>query len=178
MKLRGILVLLLVSATAYSQVADKPRLSPTTIAATRYKDSYIKITYGKPSKNGRAIFGQLVPYGQVWRAGANEATEMTITQDIKVDGHDLKAGTYSVFIIPEKDKWTIIFNADLGLWGAYNYNPKLDILRVEVPVSPVTDVVYEQFTISIDQKNEKADVVMAWDQTKTIIPIQFSEPKP
>ena len=72
----------------------------------------------------------------------------------------------------------MIFNSDLGMWGAYNYNQKMDVLRVDVPVTPVTDVVYEQFTIAIDQKNDKADVVMAWDQTKTIISIQFSEPKP
>jgi hypothetical protein len=178
MKVTGILSFVLLSTAALSQVAEKPRPSPTAIASVRYKDSYVKITYGRPSKNGRTIFGQLVPFGQVWRAGANEATEVTITRDIKIDGNDLKAGTYALFIIPEKDKWTIVFNADLGMWGAYNYNQKMDVLRLDVPVTPVTDVVYEQFTIAIDQKNDKADVVMAWDQTKTTIPIQFSEPKP
>jgi hypothetical protein len=179
MKLPGMLLfLVLLSGAACSQVADKPRLSPTAIASARYKDSYVKITYGRPFKNGRVIFGQLVPYGLVWRAGANEASEITVTRDLKIDGNDLKAGTYSLFVIPEKDKWTVIFNADLGMWGAYNYNQKMDVLRLDVPVVQVTDVVYEQFTIAIDQKNEKADVMMAWDQTKTIIPIQFSEPKP
>lgn len=172
------LYLLLFPLASFSQDAIKPRPSPLAIAACRYKDAYFKITYSQPHKLGRAVFGTLVPYGQVWRTGANEATEILATRDMKINGTDIKAGTYSVFSIPEKDAWTIIINADVGQWGAYNYNPKTDILRFEVPVTTLTDVVYEPFSMWFDQKNEKADWIMAWDKTKVIIPIQFLEPKP
>ena len=169
---------LLFSLTAFAQEAVKPRPSPLAIVSARYKDTYLKITYSQPSKRDREVFGQLVPFNQVWRTGANEATEMTITRDMKINGIDLKAGNYSIFTIPEKDKWTILLNSDLGLWGAYNYNTKMDVLKFDVPVVSLTDVVYESFTIIIDQKNDKADLLMAWDTTKVIIPIQFLEPKP
>src|SRR5690349_22400199 len=113
----------------YSLLAqDVPpaRPSPTAIVSSRYKDTYVKITYCQPRKRGREIFGKLVPFGEVWRTGANEATEITLTKDLFVKGTLLPAGTYSVFTIPGKEFWTIIFNKDLGLWGSYNYNIKSD----------------------------------------------------
>jgi hypothetical protein len=158
-------------------MAQAPRPSPVAIASARYKDSYLKVVYGQPQKKGREIFGQLVPFGQVWRTGANEATELTITRDIKINNMDLRAGNYSLFTIPEKDKWIIILNADLGLWGSYNYNIKSDVLRFDAPVMPTAEP-FEAFTIQIDQKNDKADLIMTWDKTRVTIPIQFSEPKP
>jgi hypothetical protein len=100
----------------------------------RYKDTYIKITYCQPRTRGREIFGALVPYGQVWRTGANEATEITLTKDVFINGMMITAGTYSVFTIPDKEKWVIIFNKELGLWGSYNYNYKNDLIRFEVPI--------------------------------------------
>lgn len=163
---------------ASAQDAVKPRPSPLAVVTSRYKDTYIKITYSQPHKRGRAIFGGLVPFGQVWRTGANEATELTVTRDIKINGTDLKAGSYSLFTIPQKDAWTIIINGELGLWGAYNYNNKLDVARFDVPVTPVTEFVYEAFTILIDPRNARADLVLAWDRSKVIIPIQFQEPTP
>jgi Protein of unknown function (DUF2911) len=169
---------LLASATVAAQDAVKPRPSPLAIVSSRYKDTYIKITYSQPHKLGRTIFGGLVPYGQVWRTGANEATELTVTRDIKINGADLKAGSYSFFTIPGKETWTMILNSDLGLWGAYNYNPKLDVLRFDVAVTPVTDYVFEAFTILIDPRNASADLILAWDRTKILIPIQFQEPTP
>lgn len=165
-------------SVASAQDAVKPRPSPLAVVTSRYKDTYIKITYSQPHKRGRAIFGGVVPYGQVWRTGANEATELTVTRDIKINGTDLKAGSYSLFTIPQKDAWTIIINGELGLWGAYNYNSKLDIARFDVPVTPVTEFVYEAFTILIDPRNARADLVLAWDRSKVIIPIQFQEPTP
>lgn len=172
------LYLVLTAVLSLGQDAVKPRPSPMAIVSNRYKDTYTKITYSQPHKHGRTIFGALVPYGQVWRTGANEATELTITKDIKINGLDLKAGTYSLFTIPGKESWTVILNSDLGLWGAYNYNSKLDVMRFDVPVIPVTEFVYEAFTILIDPKNSKADLVLAWDRTKVIIPLQFQDPMP
>ena len=144
----------------------------------RYKNTYLKITYCRPHKRGRELFGKLVPYGQVWRTGANQATEMTVTQDIMVNSTLLKAGTYSLFTIPGTEKWTIIFNSDLGLWGSYNYNSKMDVLRFEVPVRLSTSAIYEPFTITIDQKNDSAEIILLWDKVNVGFPVAFMEPKP
>lgn len=178
MKYLLLLGFVMLSGTATAQEAAKPRPSPLVVVSGRYKDTYIKITYSQPNKRGREIFGTLVPYDQVWRTGANEATEMTISRDIKLNGFDLKAGTYSLFTIPKKEAWTILINSDLGLWGSYNYNAKMDILKFDIPSTPVNEFVYEVFTILIDPKNSKADLILAWDKIKVIIPIQFQEPIP
>ena len=162
----------------YAQEAIPPKPSPLAVVAARYKDTYIKIMYSQPHKRGRKLFGKVVPYGQVWRTGANEATEVTVTRDILVNGTLLKAGTYSLFTIPEESRWTIIFNTDLGLWGSYNYNPKMDILRFQATVQPLTDIVYEPFTIRIEAKNDKAEVRLFWDNVSVGFPLQFLEPKP
>jgi hypothetical protein len=137
----------------------------------------MKITYGQPSKNGRIIFGQLVPYGKVWRTGANEATEITSTRDFFFQGNLVPAGTYTLFTIPEEAQWTVILNRDVGLWGSYNYNPAMDQLRVTIPVQSTHPEVYEKFTIRLDQRNNVADLLLLWDQVKISVPIQFIEPK-
>ncbi len=170
--------LFLLTFTAFSQEGLTVRPSPLAIVSARYKDTYLKISYSQPQKHGREIFGKLVPFGQIWRTGANEGTEITVTRDIKINGTDLKAGTYSLFTVPNENSWTIIFNTDLGQWGAYTYNPKSDLLKFDTPTIHLTDVVFEPFTIMIDQKNEKAELSMAWDKTKITFPIQFLEPKP
>lgn len=157
---------------ATAQEAVQPRPSPLAITSMRYKNTYVKIVYSQPHKRGREIFGGLVPFGEVWRMGANEATEITLTQDILINAVLLKAGTYSIFTIPDKIKWTIIINSDVGLWGAYNYNPKLDVMRFDIPVQE-TDTVYEALTMAFDQNNDKADLNISWDRTKVTIPIRF-----
>jgi Protein of unknown function (DUF2911) len=181
MTVQNVLILILCCGLfniCQGQEVPDPRPSPLAIAAVRYKDTYLKITYGQPHKNEREIFGTLVPFGQVWRTGANEATEITATADLMVQGKELKAGTYSLFSIPEKDHWTVIINSDVGQWGSYNYNPKLDVMRLDLPVQSVSPTVFEPFTITIEQKNEIADIVLLWDRTKISIPIHFNEPKP
>ena len=165
-------IFMLITIVSMAQDEIKQRPSPAAISSMHYKDAYIKVTYGQPQKRGREIFGKLVPYGEVWRTGANEATEITLTKDILLNGKLLKAGTYSIFTIPEKDKWTIIINGDLGLWGSYNYNQKSDVFRFEIPVQK-SDIVYEPFTISFDQRNELADLLLRWDTVKIVIPIKF-----
>ncbi len=174
------LIFLFSSTFSLAQEALKPRPSPLAVVTTaHYKNTYLKITYGQPLKRGREIFGKTVPYDQVWRTGANEATEVTVTNDILVNGNTVKAGTYSLFTIPGKEKWSIIFNSDLGLWGAYNYNPKTDVFRFDVPVKWIPDnVVYEPFTIRIDQKTDSAELFLLWDKIQVSFPIQFLESKP
>ncbi|SHG60977.1 Protein of unknown function [Chryseolinea serpens] len=164
---------LLALVTTRAQEAAKPRPSPMAVTTVKYKDAYIKITYSQPLKRGREIFGSLVPYGQVWRLGANEATEITATKNISLNGFLLKAGTYSMFAIPQKDKWTIIINSELGLWGAYNYNYRLDVLRFDIPVQTTTGAIYEPFTLQFDQRNDVADLLILWDRIKLSIPVKF-----
>lgn len=163
----------LTQINSFAQEAITPRPSPTAIVTMKYDDTYVKLTYSQPHKRDRDIFGELVPYGKVWRTGANEATEITLTGDILINQDTLKAGTYSVFTIPGKDQWTIIINEELGQWGSYNYNPESDVLRFDVPVENVQSVVWEPFTIAFEQKNDKADLLMMWDKTKVTIPIEF-----
>ena len=168
-----LLPLIFVQNTIFAQEAISPRPSPTAIVTMKFENTYVKVTYCQPHKRGRDIFGKLVPYGKVWRTGANEATEITTTKDIMLGGQKLKAGTYSIYTIPYKDKWTIIINEEVGQWGSYNYLKKSDVIRLDVPTQKITDVVYEPFTISFDQKNQEADMVMAWDKTRVHIPIKF-----
>lgn len=155
-----------------AQEAVKPRLSPLEIVTVKYESTYIKITYGRPHKKGRTIFGELVPYGEVWRTGANEATEITLTKDVMIDNQRLRAGTYTIFTIPEKDAWKVIFNSELGQWGAYNYNPDKNVLVIDAEVSKM-DVVYEPFTIEFQLQDDKTNVLMMWDRTKASFTIDF-----
>ena len=167
------LLLSFVFHAAFGQESFATRISPLALAATRYKDAYLKITYSQPQKRDREIFGKLVPYDQVWRLGANEATEITLTRDMIINNVLVKAGTYSLFAIPKADKWTIILNTETGLWGAYNYNSKFDLFRFEVPVQ-TNDPVIEAFTIALNQKNELADLLIMWDNIKLTIPLKFT----
>lgn len=165
-------ILFLSIGTTQAQETLKPRLSPLEMVTMKYEDTYVKITYSRPHKRDREIFGELVPFGKVWRTGANEATEITLTGKIEIAGKELEPGAYTLFSIPEKNKWTIILNKEVGQWGAYNYNPDLDVMRFDVPVHE-TEVVYEPFTIEFEQHEEITNILIIWDRTKVEIPFQF-----
>jgi len=165
-------VLLFSFSDIFAQEALKPRLSPLEIVTVKYESTYVKVTYGRPHKKGRVIFGELVPYGEVWRTGANEATEITFTNDVLINKHRLKAGTYTIFTIPQKDKWKVIFNSDLGQWGAYNYNPDKNVLVIDADVSEL-DTTYEPFTIEFLLQDNEAILQMMWDKTKASFTIGF-----
>lgn len=154
------------------------RKSPITIAKTMHNpsDTYIKIVYGQPYKRGRNIFGNLVPYDNVWRTGANEATEITTTKDITFGGKELDAGTYTLFSIPKKNKdWTIILNDILGQWGAFNYNSTDDVLRTDASAMQ-KDSTAEALTIQFSEiANNSTNIIIRWDHTEVKIPITFSD---
>ncbi|MCK5367668.1 MAG: DUF2911 domain-containing protein [Cyclobacteriaceae bacterium] len=173
-KLTIFLISILFINNIFAQEALKPRLSPLEIVTVKYESTYIKVTYGRPHKKGREIFGDLVPYGVVWRTGANEATEITFTDDVLINKHRLKAGTYTIFTIPEKDKWKVMFNSDLGQWGAYNYNPAKNILEIDAEVAEM-DIIYEPFTIEFQIQDDKTNLLMMWDKTKASFTINFLE---
>jgi hypothetical protein len=158
-----------------------PAASPLQMAAKKLDaNTYVKLTYSSPRradpKSGqtREVFGKLVPYGQVWRLGANEATELTTTGDITLAGKPLPAGTYSVYAIPQADKWTLIVNKDLGAWGAYKYDQAKDVLRVDVPAKKGAEA-YEAFTIAFDEKGTALN--MAWDTTQVSVPVAVAGKK-
>jgi len=132
----------------------------------------IRVTYSRPPKNGREVFGKLVPYGKVWRTGANEATEIQFYQDVELGGKQVKAGTYSLFAIPGEKEWTIILSNDLDYWGAYSYNAKNDVLRVIAPTKELSRAV-ENFTIQFESKGEKQGIMkLAWDKTLVEVPVK------
>ena len=135
----------------------------------------VRITYSRPAKKEREVFGtKIVTYGEVWRLGANESSEIKFYQDVTIQGKKVKAGTYSLFAIPTATEWTIILNKDLDFWGAYSYNKDNDVLRVNVPTKK-TDEVVENFSIQcIKGSNDKETTMkMAWDMTLVEVPISF-----
>jgi len=155
---------------------ERKRVSPLNQVSVLYKDTYLKIVYSQPSRKGKEVFGHRVPFGAVWQTGDNEATEITFTQDILMNGTKVKAGTYSLFTIPDVVRWTIILNRDLGLWGSYNYNEKADVLRFDVPVEQLTSELFEMFTIDITAQNDRAEIAMQWEKTRIAFAVRFLEP--
>lgn len=127
----------------------------------------VKVVYGRPLKKGREVFGSLVPFGKVWRTGANEATEIKFFKDVTFGGKQVKAGTYSLFSIPGESEWTIILSSDLDVWGAYSYKESSDVVRVTVPSSSDGKSL-EAFSITFNGSN----LVLGWDKTRVEVPIQ------
>jgi Protein of unknown function (DUF2911) len=157
---------------ADSIVKPQVRNSPIVIANLKTaENNYVKCTYGQPLKKGRVIFGELVPFGKLWRTGANEATEITFTTNIKIGETSLSAGTYTLFSIPDKDNWTIILNSELGQWGDFTYSSAKDVLTYKASVSRNSDI-YEGFTVQFEDKKGGFDMNLLWDDTKITVPIQ------
>jgi hypothetical protein len=163
----------LFSTTIHAQDFPKVDASPMDAIMVRdsNKQSFMRIIYSRPKKNGRKIFGELVPYGEVWRTGANEATEITFYNKVNFCGQMVDAGTYSLFTIPNKDKWTIILNNDINQWGAYRYNAENDVARVEVtPKTTAANV--ESFSITSKKTKDGFDLLLGWDDTYVEIPVK------
>ena len=127
------------AVSAQSDMAKTPpaaskeaKPSPAATAAGKIGGTAVTVNYSSPAVKGRAIYGGLVPYGQVWRAGANEATTVEFSKPVKVEGQALPAGKYGFFLIPTEKQWTVIFNKEPKQWGAFKYDQKLDALRVLV----------------------------------------------
>ncbi len=133
------------------------------------------MVYGQPYRNGRDIFGEWEPYGEVWRTGANEATEITFSMPVFMGEQVIEAGTYALFTIPDQEKWTIILNNDLGQWGAFEYSSERDYTRFDVPVINLESPV-EAFSIEFTEVNlSLTTMIMIWDRVKVEIPIRFYE---
>jgi hypothetical protein len=147
--------------------------SPEAVAEIEKNGINVKVTYSKPSKKGRLIFGReedkaLLPYGKVWRTGANEATQIEIGSDLNLAGKPVKAGTYSLYSVPGQSSWKIILNSEVGQWGT-NYNDGKDILRVEVPIR-IRSSVQELFDIYFEDTPQGINMILSWDQTEAVVP--------
>ena len=141
LNIRLVLLIALISVSGIAMAQENPatRVSPPATATGKVGNATITINYGSPSVKGRKIWGDLVPYDKVWRAGANEATTFETDKDIKVEGKVLKAGKYGFFTIPGEKEWVIIFNKTPDQWGAFKYDEAQDALRVKVkPVKSAT----------------------------------------
>ncbi len=147
--------------TLQAQSMTSKRLSPPAKATANIDDLQIDIEYSQPGVKGRTIWGVLVPYGKVWRTGANEATTFTVNNDVLIEGRPLPAGRYALFSVPGKEKWTIIFNKEADQWGAYNYSKEADVLRVEVP--NLDTEFTERMTFNIEtQDDNSSSVFLKW----------------
>ena len=131
----------------------------------------ISVRYGRPYKKGRVIFGGLIPYGKVYRCGADSATTVSFAKDATFGGKPVKAGTYTLFVIPNEQTWTIILNSQLGQWGAYDYEKykDKDVLQVDVPVKKLSSPV-EQLTINLPPSSMNIE----WDNVEVSIPVSIS----
>lgn len=171
--LMGTLLLASCNQKAPQEPDPVRRKSPIAIAKVKHADTYVKIVYGQPYKKGREIFGSLEPYGEVWRTGANEATEITTTRDILIAGNRVEAGTYSLFSIPGQETWTIILNSELGQWGAFEYDATKDVMRIDIEPHR-TEQTTEAFTIQFEEiEGDSTSMVLKWDQTQIRIPFEF-----
>jgi hypothetical protein len=130
----------------------------------------ITVDYSSPRAKGRKIFGGLVPYGQVWRAGANEATSFTTNSDINVGGTTVPAGKYTIFAIPGEDKWTLVISKKTGEWGTAYPGPENDLARVDMKVAK-TSAPVENFTIAFDQTGNGCTMRMEWENTRASVDI-------
>lgn len=168
----------LVVIIAYVQLRKTKSFSPEGHVIYTEGDLSIEVVYNRPSKKERQIFGGLVPYNEVWRTGANEATTFETNKDLVIEEKTLKAGKYSLWTIPRQDTWTIFFNSEYGQWGINskgeaNRTPEKDVLAIDVS-SVKQDQVFEQFTISFEKSGEDIEMVMAWDKTLVALPIAFN----
>jgi hypothetical protein len=157
-------LVMLCSAVTFAQT--KPMPSPRDSVSANIKGAAITINYGSPSVKGRKIYGGLVPYDSVWRAGANEATVFTTNKDITVQGHKLPAGSYGFFVIPGATSWTIIFNKVAKQWGAYKYDKAQDALRVTA--KPVASSMNERLVYKINASGFSLN----WDKLSVPVAIK------
>jgi Protein of unknown function (DUF2911) len=151
----------------------KVRVSPRAFVTQTVGLTDVTISYSRPGVKGRKIWGGLVPYDKVWRAGANEATKITFSKDVMVNGHKVPAGSYGFFLLPAKNEWTVIFNKVADQWGAFQYNKAEDFLRFTVKPEKAnfTEWLKYNFTdIKVNQtkdgSNNSAVVNMIWDKLK------------
>ncbi len=178
----------LFSVMAAAQTNNLPPLDKSPMDMSYYPAGYpvqkiqnkiteplaLRVVYSRPQKSGREIFGKLVPYGEVWRLGANEATEIEFFRTVWINGKKIRKGRYTIYALVTENSWTFIVNNETDIWGAFKYDSKKDIIRTEAAVQK-NDSAVEALTIVFDKTTGGCDMVVYWDNLKVSLPIQFSK---
>lgn len=165
-------ITMLVSSNVTAQKFPDLDKSPMDVAA--YPNDYkvsaklVKIAYSRPQLKGRPV-SELAPNGKVWRTGANEAAEITFYKDMKLGTNKIKAGTYTLYTIPEKDTYTVILSKDLNVWGSYYYKQENDVARLSVPVTEAADSL-EAFSMVFTKSDTGVVLNLGWDKVRVAIP--------
>lgn len=170
----GALFLLFASYMAYAILIGSKKSPPDT-AAFSQGGLDVKVTYCRPFKKGRLIFGEksggaLVPFGQYWRLGANAATEITFSKNVLFAGKPVNAGSYRMYAVPSASSWKVVLNSELGKFGAWEPNHEKDVLSVEVPVE-AAPAPAEQFTIGFSGEQAGSKMDLTWDTTRVRVPV-------
>ncbi|MGB5981374.1 MAG: DUF2911 domain-containing protein [Nonlabens sp.] len=174
----SVFLFILIASTTFAQenkLFANLDASPLDVVMARDDDNtaVARIIYSRPSKRDREIFGSLVPYGEVWRTGANEATEIAFYKDMIVAGQKIQAGTYSIYTIPQEDNWTFILNSQTTQWGT-QYDESKNILEAQINTMPSPTII-EAFSVNFTTLNDEIVLFMGWDETIAQVPIKIAE---
>jgi hypothetical protein len=170
------IVLIFVGFSSVFAQTNLPRASQRQSVSQTVGDTTVSIVYHRPNAKARTVWGDLVPYGEVWRTGANENTTFEISSDVKINGQVLPKGKYGLHTIPNKDEWTIIFNKVNNEWGSFKYDVKEDALRVMV--KPIAGEFKETMTIDFDNvADNTAQIVIAWDKLRVPFTLDVGDVK-
>ena len=168
--------LLALQLTAGAVCAQQKPESPKASTSQKVGLTNITITYSSPGVKGRKIWGELVPYGKVWRTGANENTTIKFSTAVKIGGKELAAGTYGIHTIPTAGDWTVIFSKDADQWGSFSYKQEKDALRIQAKPAPADFRERMAFEIE-DVTNTSAKIVIHWEKVKVPFTVEVGAPK-
>ena len=185
-KIVFIVLILLFSIAAFTQAGNIPPLDKSPMDMSYYPSNYpvlkiqdklteplvARVIYSRPQKAGRLIFGVggLVKYGELWRLGANEATEIEFFRSVRIGGKKIPKGRYTLYAIASETSWILIINKDTDTWGAFKYDPKKDITRIQLPVQRNNESL-ENLSMFFEKSNTGIQLVIGWDVAKVALPI-------
>jgi len=177
--MKKLLLLALCVGMMFTAEAQKfPRLDGSPLDASVYPSRRegapkVRVLYSRPQKKGRDIFGGLVKYGEMWRIGANEATEVMFLTDAKVNGKSLKAGRYTLYAVPNESEWEVYFSSDVDKWGHYSFDPaSTTVAKITVPTAKTPETV-EALGIVFEGVDNGAHMIIGWDDTMVRVPIEI-----
>jgi hypothetical protein len=173
-------ICLYAQTTAYPAVDKSPMdmsYYPANFPVLKMQDKITeplaaRVLYSRPQKNGRTLFGDLIKYGEVWRVGANEATEIEFFKTVRIAGKKISKGRYTLYAIVNESTWTMIINTVTDIWGAFKYDAKKDVVRADVPVQK-TDSAIESLSMLFEKSATGCNLIIAWDTQKISLPINF-----
>lgn len=166
------LIIGLFAIPAAAQDFHMPAASPHVSIDQSFSTSFIKLDYSRPAKRGRTVFGDLIPYGEVWRTGANSTTKITFGEDLRVGGEKVAAGTYAFYTVPGKESWKVILNKGVDNWGADGFDDRENVMAIEVPVKTLR-VPQESFSLTLEEVSKNEAVLrLAWDKSEIDVPIK------